>query len=368
MMKLTANATLTAILLCVSIKSIACTDFRLTAQDGTIVIARSLEFAQDLKSSLMTSPRGKKFSDTAPDGKPGMNWTAKYGYVFLDALDSGITVDGMNEQGLSVEALYLPNETQYQTVPDGKDNQAIAYFHLGDWILGNFKTVDEVKQALPTVYVFSQALPQFNNFVFPIHFAVYDNSGKGLVIEFINGKLTTYDNEVGVMTNSPAYSWHITNLRNYVNLTPAQPKPIIDNGIKFIATGQGAGMMGLPGDISPPSRFVKVSIMKNTVLAPNNANEAVNIAQHIINNVDIPLGFVREGQASDKASSELTQWVVFKDLTHKMFYYRTYGDLTLHAVDLTKLNLAENSPILKMPITSKQYVMDMTKQFMGAGK
>ena len=344
----------------------ACTDFRLKAQDGTIVIGRSMEFAVDMHSNLMSSPRERVFNNATPSGKSALSWVSQYGYVFLDAFNTGMAVDGMNEHGLAVEALYLPGETQYQTIPPGKENQALPYLRFADWILGNFRSIDDVKKALSTVYVFAQEIPQQKNLIFPLHFNITDSNGNSIVVEFIGGKMKTHDNVLGVLTNSPTYNWQITNLRNYVNLSPSTPKPIVDNGIKFTATGQGAGMMGLPGDISPPSRFVKISILLKTVFTPVNADAAINLAQHIINNVDIPLGFVRSGENVNKATNELTQWVVFKDLTNKIFYYRTYEDLTLRSVDLSRVDLSAEAKQFKMPIASRQYVMDMTDKFIGA--
>lgn len=343
--------------------SFACTDFRLSAQDGTVIIARSMEFSLDLHSNLMSSPRGRNMTTTTPNNKPGLAWKSKYGYVYLDALDTGFAIDGMNDQGLSVEALYLPGLTEYQSIPEGKDSQALPYLSFGDWVLGNFKTVAEVKEALPTIFVYGQPLPQANNTIFPLHFSLHDKTGKSLVVEFVAGKMNVYDNEIGVLTNSPTYDWQVTNIRNYLNLTPTTPKPVVENGVTFVATGQGSGMHGLPGDISPPSRFVKMAIMLKTVIEPMNAYAAVNTAQHIINNVDIPLGFVREAQDTNKTTNESTQWVVIKDLTHNMIYYRTYADTTLHSVDISKVNLAENAPQLKMPIVDQQYTLDMTSAF-----
>ncbi len=344
--------------------ALACTDFRLVAADGSVLITRSMEFAIDMKSNLMTSSRGREFKTTTPNQKEGLSWKSKYGYLFLDGMGLGVPLEGMNEHGLAYEALLFPGEAEYQTIPDNKEKQAVSYVNFGDWILGNFKTVEEVREALQDIYVYEQTLPQLNNAVFPIHFSIYEASGKGIVVEYVKGKLHIYDNHIGVMTNSPTYDWHITNLRNYVNLTPVSPKPIVDNGVTFAATGQGAGMLGLPGDISPPSRFVKMAVMSKTVTTPADAPAALNTAQHMINNVDIPLGFVREAQKEGTATNELTQWVVFKDLTHKILYYRTYDDLTLHAVDMNKLDFSENAPALKMPIASKPFILDMTPQFM----
>lgn len=353
----------TAVLVCPCFHSaLACTDFRITADDGTVLITRTLEFVQDLKSNLRSSPRERSFAMTAPNGKPGMTWKSKFGYVYLDGLDQDFAMDGLNEQGLSFEYLYLPNETQYQTIPEGQENRSLGYLNFGDWILGNFKTVDEVKAALPNILVYSQTLAAANNIVFPLHAAIYDANGKGIVVEFVNGKLNVFDNKIGVMTNSPTYDWQITNLRNYVNLSPITPKPVFAEGIEFVATGQGSGMKGLPGDISPPSRFVKMALMLETVLASKDITSALNNAQHIINNVDIPLGFVREPQTG-KIVNEYTQWALFKDLTHKTFYYRTYDDTSLRMVTLADVDFSAKAPLLKMPLARSQTLSDVTDLF-----
>lgn len=345
---------------------IACTDFRLSAQDGSILVTRTMEFSVDMKANLRTSVRGRQFNEFAPNGKPGLSWKAMYGYVFLDGFDVDVALDGMNEAGLSFEYLYLPGETQYQNVPAGHENQALSYIQLGDWVLSNFKTVDEVRNALANIYVFSQTLPGMGEMVFPLHASIYDASGKGLVVEFVDGKMNIFDNEVGVLTNSPTYDWQVTNLRNYVNLSPWTPNPIVISDMVFAATGQGSGMKGLPGDISPPSRFVKISTLKATSYPSDNAAGALNLAQHIINNVDIPFGVVR-AKNKDKVSVENTQWTVFKDLTNKIFYYKTYGDTTLHDVMLSQLDFSPTARRLKMPIADNQFILDMTRQFLGTG-
>lgn len=342
----------------------ACTDFRLTAKDGTVLITRSLEFSQQMNSNLRSSSRGRDMTNTAPDGKPALTWKSKYGYLYVDGMGINFAIDGMNEQGLSFEYLLFPGEAQYQTIPAGKDNQAIPYYALGDWILGNFKTVDEVKQALTNIFVYQANIPGQGNLVFPVHAAIYDASGKGIVVEIVNGQMSIYSN-IGVMTNSPTYPWQITNLRNYINLTPYAPKPIVINGISYAATGQGAGMIGLPGDISPPSRFVKTVVLATTAFPTNNANDELNLAEHIINNVDIPLGVVRV-RLNGKDEGDSTQWVVFKDLTHKVFYYRTYNNMTLRYVSMDKVNFAENAPLLKMPLAGAPNLMDLTNQFVAA--
>jgi choloylglycine hydrolase len=272
----------------------------------------------------------------------------------------------MNEKGLSFEYLYLPGETTYQTIPTGKENQAVAYLQFGDWVLSNFSSIAEVRAALSSIYIYKFTNPALKNIVFPLHAAIFDSTGKGIVVEFINGQVIVSDH-VGVMTNSPTYSWHVTNLRNYLNLSPYSPKPVTDGGITYSATSSGAGMVGLPGDISSPSRFVKTAFLLQVAYQAKDAAEALNLAQHIINNVDIPAGLALS-KDNGKIDAETTQWAVFKDLTHKVLSYRTYGDLTIHTVDMSKLDLSEKAPRLKMPLADKAFVINETDNFIKSGK
>lgn len=342
----------------------ACTDIRIIAQDKSVIIARSMEFAEDMHSNLRTSPQGRVFNTVASDGTPGMSWTAKYGYIYLDGMNLDFAVDGFNEKGLSFEALYLPGLAGYQTVEKNQNKRALPYLNIGDWALSNFATVDEVRAALPSIVLFAQLQTGMGDFVAPLHFSFQDASGKGIVAEYINGMLSIYDN-IGIMTNAPAYSWHTTNLNNYTQLKPTNPAPVIVDGVTYVATGQGSGMLGLPGDISPPSRFVKMAVMLSVVAPAADAKAAVNLAEHVINNVDIPFGFVRE-PGSGNYTSEYTQWVVFKDLTNKVFYYRTYFDMSLHAVNFANIDVSPKGPKLKMPIASQEYVNDLTAEFIKA--
>lgn len=346
--------------------AIGCTDFQLTAKDGTILITRSMEFGMDLHSNLRTSNRGRVFPSSTVNSKPTYTWKAKYGYVLLDGLGQDFATDGMNEAGLSFEALYLPGETQYQTVSAGNEGQALPYYFVGDWALSNFKSVDEVREALQKMVVYSQTLPgDTTNTIFPLHFSFYDISGKGIVAEYVNGTLSVYDNNVGMLTNSPIYPWQISNLRNYLNLSPYTPEPVIANGLIFSATGQGSGSVGLPGDASPPSRFVKVSFMRKVAYPAQDAFGVLNLAEHIINNVDIPTGLART-LSNGKESSDQTQWVVFKDLTHGVMYYRTYNDMTLRSINLTKINFAEGNPRYKVPLASATpFIVDNTAKLLG---
>ena len=339
----------------------SCTDIEVVAKDGSRIIARTMEFTLDLKSNILTRQRGFTFKTEAPFSKPGLNWQTKYGYVYFNALNKDFTVDGLNEKGLAFEYLYLPGLTQYQEVPTDKANQALPYYQFGDWVLSNFATVEEVKNALQDVYIFEQKINGLGNMVFPLHAAIHDKKGNGIVVEFIKGKVNVYD-YAGVMTNAPTYDWQLANLGQYLNLAPFNPKPIVLNGVSYAANGEGSGMLGLPGDVSPPSRFVKMATMVKSAFQVDNAAQAVNLAEHIINNVDIPAGFVRS-KANNKVQFETTEWTVFKDLTNLKLYYHTYNDTNLKVIDLNKIDFSKDSKPLILHLGVKPIIPDVTSNF-----
>jgi hypothetical protein len=230
----------------------------------------------------------------------------------MNAYDMPVATDGLNEKGLGFGALYLPGEAKYQYVKPGEEAKALSNAAFGAWVLGNFETVDEVKAAVGDVVVWGETVPQLGSFA-PLHYSVHDASGKSVVIEYADGKLNVYDNEIGVLTNSPTYEWHIQNLRNYVNLTAENAKPVKVGNVTYVGTGQGSGLHGLPGDPTPPSRFVMAAATAYLADKPKDAAEALIVAQHLINRVDIPKGLVRDYSEGGKPAADYTQWTTFRD-------------------------------------------------------
>jgi choloylglycine hydrolase len=326
----------------------ACTEARIKAEDGAVVIGRSMEFAQPLDSNIVVQPRGQVNVSTLPDGRDGIKWTSKYGVMYLDGFGIDVAVDGMNEAGLSLGALFFPGAAQYQEMKGAKRSRTMVVNDLPLYILQNFATVDEVKEALPKLTVVGIHTPALMNIVVPAHFSVYEPDGTGIIIEYTKDGLNIYDS-VGIMTNSPAYPWHVTNLNNYVGLTGVNAEPIVVDGVSFAATGQGSGLNGIPGDPTPPARFVRAAAMTYLAAGTGSAAEAVNLAVHIMNTVDIPLGTVRD--FSDKESfGDYTQWIVVKDLANRVLYFRTYGNTALRSVDMKKFDMSPGAKRFTMPV------------------
>jgi len=333
----------------------ACTEILIKAKDASVVTVRSMEFGVDLKSTINVQPRGELFTSITADSTPGLQWTNKYGYVYMNVLGYTVTVDGLNEVGLSFGGLYLPGYTVYQDVPKGEESKALWNLDFGLWVLGNFSTVEEVKIAVQSVYVC-----EFKKFPIPspVHFNVTDATGKSIIIEYTADGLKVYDNTVGILTNSPPYDWHMVNITNYLSLSPSNPDSISFNGESFSPVGQGAGLAGIPGDWTPPSRFIKALFMSHTALTPNNAAEAVNLALHFINVVDIPIG-VSSIISDGKVEYDYTQWVAVRDLTNRKYMFRTYDNLQVRSIDLNKLDFNKGAKKVVIKITGGDGIVDI---------
>ena len=322
-------------------KAEACTSMIFKAEDGTRVYARTMEWgASDLKSEMMLVPRSISFSSALGDGKTGAAWKNQYGFVGVNAAGLPYATDGMNEAGLTVGALFFPGFAGYQDVKADELATTVSNVDLVNYILGNFKTVDEVRAAMPKIRVVRNAeIEKEFGTPLPLHHIVSDATGASIIVEYMDGQLSVTDNKVGAMTNSPGYDWHLLNLRNYANLSPQAPRPRNIDGVSLAPFGAGSGMLGLPGDFTPPSRFVRAVAFVNTMIPAKDAADAVSAASAMLNNFDIPKGLVREGSAEDFHLG-YTQWSVIADMSHKVYYYWTMYDRRMRSVDLSKLDFA----------------------------
>jgi choloylglycine hydrolase len=340
----------------------ACTAFRLKAADGTILAVRSMEFAVDLKYDLIVAPRNKAYTSPAPGGKGGLSWKTRYGFVGVAQFGMGLGVsDGMNEKGLGIGMLWFESDMKWQTVAPGEEKSALAQLMVGDWLLGNFSNVEEVKREIQKVKVFNYTDPG-TGLAPTVHFIVYDAEGGCLVIEYEEGACHVYDNPLGLMTNAPRFPWHLANLRQYVGMTSEVPKPYTQSGLTFPATGHGAGMFGLPGDLTPPSRFVRLAVLTRFADIQPDGARTLNLAQHIMNTFDISFGMVTDTLPDRTVRKESTQWVSYRDLTNRVLYFRTYENNNLRKVDLKKLDFSQ-ATVKRIPMFGgAEIIVDVTDQ------
>jgi choloylglycine hydrolase len=339
--KAVAAATVCATLLGSVAQSVqACTGIMLTADDGTVVHARTMEFAIDIHSDVIVVPRGYSRVGTTPDGKQGLKWKAKYASVGTNGVGFPVLFDGVNEKGLASGLFYFPTSAKYMPYTAADAAKTMAPWELGSWMLENFASVEEVRANIGKVVVPAVVYEGWG-FAPEVHFVVQDASGKSIVIEYLEGKLNVFDNPLGVLTNSPAFDWHMANLRNYVNFSMTNMPPVKLGSVTLQPFGQGSGMLGMPGDFTPPSRFVRAVAFSQSVFKPKTGHDAVVEAFHVLNQFDIPKGAAREHEKDEHGNilADYTIWTSAIDLKAKRFYFRTYESSQIRMVDLMKMNL-----------------------------
>ncbi|QAY97027.1 choloylglycine hydrolase [Methylovirgula ligni] len=316
----------------------ACTSFVIRTQSGGIVYGRTMEFGFDLKSAALLIPRHLALASTGADGKPGaMKWTSKYAAVGLNGVGDPILVDGLNEKGLAGGILYFPGYAGYADASKTDPAKSLAPWDFLTWALTNFATVAEVKAALSGIAVVG--IKEIHlGFAPPVHYTLHDASGGSLVIEPIDGTLKVYDNPFGVMTNSPPFDWQVTNLRNYVKISPVNAPPLQIGGQTVASFGQGSGLLGIPGDPTPPSRFVRALGYAASAERQPDGIASVRAAEHILNNFDIPKGWIRPDSGGE-SEWEFTEWSAVADLTNLVYYVKAYDDQVLRSIDLKTQNL-----------------------------
>jgi len=329
-----------------SIPSWACTGVTLHAEDGAVVYGRTVEWgAFDLRSRVMVVPRGTQFESKLGELGAGMTWSAKYGVVGVDALEKPKIVDGMNEKGLAVGAFYLPGFTEYQAFDAGNADRSLGPLDFANYVLTSFATVEEVRAALQRIRVVP-VVEAALGFAPPLHFIVTDPSGAAIVVEYVDGELAVIDNPLGVITNAPTFDWHLTNLRNFINLSPTALPTIRIDELDFAPLGAGTGMIGLPGDFTPPSRFVRAVAFAKTARPTANGGETIYELFRILDNFNVPLG-AAEGSALEGDSSEMrsaTLWTSAADTRNLVYYYHTQHNRRVRAVDFAEIDFAGLPP------------------------
>lgn len=312
----------------------ACTGISFHAADGSFVVARTIEWAgTPLKSEYNIVARGKEFASYTPTGRNGMKYTARYGFVGLSVVEPDFVAEGINEAGLSAGLFYFPNYGSYEAYNSAYNNKTIADLQLVEWILSQFSSIDDVVNALHSVHVVS-----LEPSMLTIHWRIAEPSGRQVVLEIIDGKYNVHENNIGVLTNSPSFDWHVTNLNNYVNLHPGVAPSQKWSGVELNSFSAGSAFHGIPGDVTSPSRFVRAAFFVATAPQRKTAFETVLQCFHILNNFDVPIGVEHNPGDTPQDMPSATQWTVASDLTNRRIYYRTAYNSNIRCIDLRSID------------------------------
>lgn len=322
----------------------ACTGISLRSKAMDIIQARTIEWAEyNLNSKLIVSPKGESYSSTLPNGEKGADWRNKFGFVGISLMENKYIGEGMNEAGLSAGIFYFKGYgslAPYIKSTMNDDNaRRVVDMDFVRWILSNFNTVDQMLENLDRIIVTPVYQPADGSKPSTGHWRVADASGRSVVIEIVNNGLVQIFDNIGVVTNSPGYAWHKINLSNYLNIEPGTIAQKKFGNFNAKAIGSGTASLGLPGDITPPSRFVRAAFYLSCAEVCGTAIETVAQAFHILNNFDIPIG--TEFGSNNRSAIPInmpsaTQWTSVLDLTNGNFYYKTMYDSTVKCISISQ--------------------------------
>lgn len=254
--------------------------------------------------------------------------------------------DAVNEKGLGMAGLNFVGNAVYQELSEEKEN--VAQYEFIPWILRQCATVQEAKDCLNHMNLvgtpFHESLPTAQ-----LHWIIAD-ANEAITVECMADGLYVYDNPAGVLTNNPPFPQQMFQLNQYMHLSPKQPENHFSDKLKLQAYSRGMGALGLPGDLSSTSRFVRVAFTKMNSISGNSENESVSQFFHILNSVDQQRGCceVVEGKY------EITLYTSCCNLNKGIYYYTTYENHQISAVDMHAEKLDAAELIRYTPITGEQ--------------
>ena len=315
-----------------AVPAMACTGISLRAKDGSYVQARTIEAAaMALESNYVVIPRGHEMQSFTPSGRNGLQFKARYGVVGLSVVKEEFIAEGINEEGLSAGLFFFPQYGGYERYEPSQNARTLGDLQVVAWILASFSTIDEVKEALPSVRIVGLDTSAV------VHWRIGERSGRQVVMEIVGGVPHFYENKVGVITNAPGFEWHLTNLNNYVNLYPGSPPEHRLSDEELRPIGGNSGFLGLPGDATPPSRFVRAAFYRATAPQLATGYETVLQSFHLLNNFDVPIGIEHPADKVPDIISA-TQWTSAIDLSNRRVYYKTMYNNSIRCIDLAKID------------------------------
>ncbi len=307
-----------------------CTAITLKTKD--FYFGRTLDSEFSFVEQVTVTPRNFRL-----DFKCGItlkNHLAIIGMAFVQN-DFPLYYDVMNEAGLAMAGLSFPKNAYYRKPVEGKEN--IAYFELILWVLSQCKTVADARAILEKINItdtpFSEQLP-----VSPLHWMIADSEGS-IVVESTRDGVAIYDNPIGVMTNNPQFSMHLQRLNDFMHLTPKEPQNNFSNKVNLERYSKGLGAVGLPGDLTSTSRFVRAAFNKCNSVSGDSEQESVGQFFHI-------LGTVEQVKGACDLGNGLYNTTIYTsccNATKGIYYYTTYSNRSITAVDINRCDLDSNT-------------------------
>ena len=282
----------------------ACTGISLESADQSQIVARTIEWgASVLKTDIVLMPRNYSVQTQTAEG-PGLHYQTRFGFVGLSIESENFIVEGLNEKGLSAGLFFFPKYGRYPTYDKTQASKTIGDMQFVAYVLGQFDSVEAARKGIANLRI-AETIKGAGT----VHFRIADATGEQIAVEIIDGKMQIIDNPLGVLTNSPDLGWHLTNLNQYMNWQTGAIADRTFGPLNLSQFGMGTGLHGIPGDISPASRFVRAAIMQEM-------NKGHNESPLI----------------------SATQWTSSTDMTHRRLYYRSALNAQIRMIDLANID------------------------------
>ena len=304
---------------------------------------RTLDYEISYGDQVVITPRNYVF-----DLRQGGQIKNHYAMIGMACVmqDYPLYYDAVNEKGLGIAGLNFVGNAHYNKPADGKDN--ITQFELIPWILGKCATVKEARELLEKINLidtpFMENLP-----VAQLHWIIADKD-ECITVESMKDGLKIYDNPVGVLTNNPPFNYQMFHLNNYMHLAVENQENTFSEKLDLKQYSRGMGAMGLPGDLSSQSRFVRVSFVKMNSLSGDSEEESVSQFFHILGSVDQQRGCCKLGEEK----YEITLYTSCCNTHTGIYYYNTYENHQISAVDMHHENLDSEKLITYALIKGEQ--------------
>lgn len=316
-----------------------------TYKTNDFYMGRTLDYEFSYGDEITVTPRNYSF--ILRHGGKLENHYAIIGMAHV-AGNYPLYYDAINEKGLGIAGLNFVGNATYKPVNPDSDKKQITQFELIPFILGTCASLKEAKEALKNMDLvdtpFSPQLP-----VGSLHWLIADETGS-ITVEAVKEGLMIYDNPAGVLTNNPPFPQQMFQLNNYMHLSPKQPVNTFSKDLPLNTYSRGMGALGLPGDLSSSSRFVRASYVKMNSRC--NGDELSSVSQffHILGSVDQQRGCceVTEGKY------EITLYTSCCNATKGIYYYTTYDNHQISAVDMHKTDLNGQELARFTPVTTEQ--------------
>lgn len=304
---------------------------------------RNLDYEVPFATAVTIMPRGYPLPLRCGDTIKG-----QYGMIGMAVIaeDYPLFFDATNEKGLSIAGLNFPENAVYHPPTKGKYN--ITPFELTPWLLGNCANIAEAASALSQINITNI---NFSNdlLLTPLHWLIADKTD-ALVVESTKDGLEIFKNPIGVLTNSPPFAYHLHNLNNYLNITAGTPQNRFSSKIELNAYSRGMGGIGLPGDLSSASRFVRAAFTKLNAVSGEGEHESISQFFHILSSVA-----QQRGCAEVNGKYEITLYTSCCNTDKGVYYYTTYENSQITAVRMLPEDLA-GDVLLAYPIRTQQSV------------